>query len=207
MRKIDLTGKVIGRLTVMEFVGSKIVYGRTRRVWKCKCSCGNTIEHTTDQLLQVNSCGCIRNEKVANLNKTHGEANKSPEYKAWRGMKERCYSPSSDHYNQYGNRGISVCERWVHSYENFLMDMGRKPDRTYSIDRVNNDGNYTPENCRWATKEEQDNNKQATVKIEFRGKILSMKQWSRELGCNYKWLHAQLKYKNKTMEDLFDEGL
>ena len=136
MKKIDLTGKVFGMLTVVSFIESRFICGRKRRVWKCICECGNIREYNTDELCKIKSCGCVNIERMRNLNKTHGEANKTAEYKAWCHIKERCYNIYCKRYKSYGGRGIVVCDRWIDSYENFLSDMGRKPTKGHSIDRI-----------------------------------------------------------------------
>jgi hypothetical protein len=122
------------------------------------------------------SCGCLHREAAAQrgqLNRTHGEGapgRKSIEYKAWGSMKERCYRLRATRYAQYGGRGIKVCDRWLNSFENFLADMGRRPSPEHSIDRIDNDGNYEPNNCRWATREEQRRNRTTPKRYKKRRK-------------------------------------
>lgn len=148
---IDLTGEVFGRLTVLHRVPSD---GKVK--FACKCECGNTVNITASNLRSgtSKSCGCLNTEKRSSTHKTHGKRN-SPEYNSWRGMKNRCYNTTHNRYAIYGGRGITVCDRWLNSFENFFADMGAKPHPTYSIDRINVDGNYEPSNCRWASKSEQ----------------------------------------------------
>jgi hypothetical protein len=95
-------------------------------------------------------------------------------------MKHRCLYPACNHYQSYGGRGISVCDRWLNLFENFLADMGRKPSPTHSLDRINNDGNYEPENCHWATRAEQARNKQNTFRVTCRGVTKSVADWCEE---------------------------
>lgn len=125
------------------------------------CYCGTIFEAREDHIKsnKTKSCGCFRIEcgKVKTL--VHGETNKTVEYKAWAGLKERCFNKKNHKFNRYGGRGITVCKRWITSYSSFLKDMGRKPTKTLSLDRINNNGDYKPSNCRWATAKQQANNK------------------------------------------------
>lgn len=115
-----------------------------------------------------------------------------PEYRAWEAMHARCYSDTCISYPHYGARGIKVCERWQ-SFENFLDDMGPKPSRKHSLDRKDNDGDYTPENCRWATKVEQMNNRTNSRWLEHDGKRMTLAQWARELGITEAALESRLR--------------
>jgi hypothetical protein len=137
--------------------------GTKMRIFICQCDCGKEVKIRLKHLKSghTKSCGCLRDEKRIETHTTHGEGNKkrTVEYKCWIGMKQRCYNPNNKFYYNYGGRGIIICDRWINSYENFLKDMGRKPDRSYSIDRINNNGNYEPSNCRWATSFQQIHNR------------------------------------------------
>jgi len=111
---------------------------------------------------------------------THGMS-ETPEYYAWKEMKQRCFNPNHKAYSNYGDRGITVCDRWLNS-DNFLTDMGSRPTAKHSLDRINNDGDYSPKNCKWSTKAEQENNKRTNRLITIDGKTLNIAQWTKEMG-------------------------
>jgi hypothetical protein len=175
MRLIDLTGQRFGRWLIVER-GSSLGH-RVR--WLCRCDCGNTGLITSHNLKsgRSRSCGCLRTDTIT----THG-LSKSPEFKTWTAMKARCYTKSNIGYPYYGGRGITVCDRWLHSFETFLADMGKKPDPDYSLDRIDSNGNYNPDNCRWAVRETQDNNRRSNHPLTFRGKTQTITQWAKEVG-------------------------
>jgi hypothetical protein len=165
MKMKELAGLRVGMLTVVKPNGR---YG-TNVVWECVCDCGKTRDVPSNKLSgkkPYQSCGCRPRAKVVGPSpyKTHGMT-ESGEYRSWRGAKKRCLDPKNPAFPRYGGRGIQVCERWRDSFENFLVDMGPKPSPRHSIDRINNDGNYEPGNCRWATKTQQARNT-SRVKLE-----------------------------------------
>lgn len=170
MKSYDLTGKRFNRWTVI----SK--YSAKRLSWLCKCDCGNYSTVPTDNLIsgKSKSCGCIRKERIP-LNKKHGEANKSVEWKTWQWIKSRCKNKNN---KIYGARNINVCERWKSSYYNFLTDMGRKPFDNYSIDRIDVNGDYEPNNCRWASKITQANNTRKNNHVNVGGVEMTIAQLS-----------------------------
>ena len=129
----------------------------------------------------------------------HGEATKrlgmTPEYRAWRGLKGRCLDSGDKEYHRYGGRGITVCQRWIESYENFLADVGRRPSEGHSLDRIDVNGNYEPGNCRWATRKEQQRNRRDNFMLTHDGRTLPVSVWAKEIGVSTSTLKYRIKVK------------
>jgi len=181
-RFLDLTGIKFGRLEALSIDYSK----NTKYIyWLCKCDCGKKVSVKNYNLLSGNtkSCRClsILTNKENKTNIKHG-LSRSKEYKTWCGMKTRCYNPNDSYYNRYGGRGIKVCGRWLNSFENFLEDMGKRPSPKHSIDRINNDGDYEPSNCKWATGVEQIRNRSISTWVEVFGENKPLFSWAKELN-------------------------
>lgn len=172
----DLSGKSFGRLSVLSVVRFKKPSG-IRAMWRCLCVCGNIIfaEGSSLSKGRTLSCGCFHRENIGARRRTHGKST-IPEYKIWAQMKQRCRTDVN-----YLGRGIAVCERW-NSFENFINDMGRRPTQKHSIDRIDNDGNYEPGNCRWATRAVQNSNTRRNDLFEINGVLKTAAECSRDLG-------------------------
>ena len=168
-RPTELTNRRFNRLVAVSLLPRE-EWGGSKAKWNCQCDCGTTVVVFAQSLTRdgSQSCGCLRREmlsvsKSGNQNSLkHGHTtwhSQSPEYRAWAKMKDRCKNPTNPEWKNYGGRGITVCERWRESFENFLADMGLRPSSELSLDRIDNDGNYEAGNCRWATKSEQTYNR------------------------------------------------
>lgn len=186
-KRIDLTGQKFGRLTVIQFSRNS---NDRQAVWKCKCECGNYVEVAAIRLKNgtTKSCGCYWKEKM-HERKTIFSGRM---YYIWESMKQRCENPNNSSYLRYGGRGICVCEEW-HDFKNFYtwsINNGYSDD--LSIDRVDNNGNYCPENCRWADKYIQANNKRSNVLIEINGEVKTAAEWSRITGIPSKNIRERL---------------
>lgn len=162
-------------------------------MWVCRCDCGATsaaVRCTPLTAGRIVSCGCLRMEKLLEIRTTHGDTKggNTCEYSTWCHIKQRCHNPDDPAYFRYGGRGIHVCRRWMDSFVNFLNDMGRRPTKFHSIERLNNNGNYSPSNCKWATKWEQMRNTRANRFFQFEGEKRTMAEIARMLGIRWQRL-------------------
>jgi hypothetical protein len=188
---IDLTNARFGRLTVLQ-QAEKHRNGKLQ--WRCLCDCGSECISISGDLRSGNtqSCGCLGLERRVASRRTHGMSS-SAEYEIWQSMKKRCYNPACHSYPDYGGRGIRVCDRWLNSFEDYYADTGLRPSPEHSIDRYpDNDGNYEPGNWRWATPEEQANNRGNNVLVIYNGQQMTLSHASRASGINYLTLYNRI---------------
>lgn len=205
MPMLDLTNQIFDRLTVLSRVEKPKGLKDTHAYWICRCTCGKETIASGKNLRRrlTRSCGCLKAEtgrrnikKLWGHNRTHGRT-RTPIYNIWRGMLQRCYNPHSTGYRLYGGRGIIICEQWQHSFSNFLHDMGERPpphpiEGSYSIERKDVNGNYTPANCIWATMHGQANNTRRNRFLTFQGQTKSLTQWAHLRGMTPFCLHGRL---------------
>jgi hypothetical protein len=190
-RRIEnLTGRVFERLTVVRYVG----HDKTKRaIWECRCSCSALVTVRAWNLKNghCRSCGCLQAETAGDHCRKHGRSG-TRVFRIWNSMRQRCSNPNNQDYDQYGGRGIKVCERWD-SFANFLADMGEPPDGM-TLDRFpDQNGNYEPANCRWATPSQQARNRRSNRVVTFNGKTQTLVEWGEETGHGMRRLAARLK--------------
>ena len=191
--KVD-SGDRYGRLVVLRECDSVMSGGRSVRRVECICDCGVVKEYWLYSLRNGNtsSCGCFAKEVAGKGVSTHGLSG-SAEYRIWQGMIARCKSLSKGGHKDYGGRGIKVCERWANSFEAFYSDMGPRPSAGHSIDRYpDNDGNYEPSNCRWATQKEQCRNRRVNYIVTHNGQSKCVSEWAEEYGFKASVLYERL---------------
>lgn len=181
----DLAGLAFGQLTVLYMLPDRSPHRKI--VWLCRCECGTEKGITSGHLLSgaSRSCGCSHSDQW----RTHDMSDRS-EYNTWLQMRSRCANPKAAAYHRYGGRGIGVCERW-RDFSAFLADMGPRPTGT-TLDRIDNDGNYEPGNCRWATKKVQVNNTSRNRRIEYGGLCLTVTEWAERIGVTPTALSGRL---------------
>lgn len=195
-RRMNLLGQTFGRLAVTARVGSD---SHGAALWHCLCACGRSAIARTSALRSGNttSCGC----KGPETRRTHAMS-KTPEYTAWVQARQRCRNPKWPAFHRYGGRGITICDRW-NDFRAFYADMGPRPSPAHSLDRINNDGPYAPENCRWATVRAQNYNKGANRIIDHDGERLPLNAWAERAGINKSTFYYRLRRGMPMREALF----
>ena len=208
MKKVknDLTGQRFGKLTVIG-----VDDRNTRKTYfYCQCDCGNVKSVRSDSLLcgAIRSCGCMKKEQDRiNLEANHShKMSKTRPYEIWQGMKGRCYNPHNPRYDRYGGRGITVCDEWKEDFNAFYewaVQNGYSDDLT--IDRIDNDKGYSPDNCRWATQEEQARNRESNIKITIGNATKTLKEWCEIFDLDYKKIVMRYHRNNyRGIDDLFN---
>jgi hypothetical protein len=195
---IDRTGMIFGKIRVVEFAEWHIKPSGAREAkWKCVCECGivKNMPATSLRPGVIESCGCLRIEAARAARTTHGATTggkRIPEYTAWCGMIARTTNQKTRSFPDYGGRGVQVCDRWNNSFDAFLSDMGGKPSPAHSIDRIDNEGNYEPSNCRWADLKTQANNKRNNIILTCNGKTLPISDWVIITGLKYSTIRSRI---------------
>ena len=202
MKFKDLTGQKFGRLTVLHLADEKTTSRRRR--WVCRCECGRTVIVQNYSLTSGNtkSCGCLRLENNRKVRKTHG-LSRTPIYRVWGCMIARCRNPRDHKYTDYGGRGIKVCDSWL-NFASFYSDVSKMEhfgEKGYTLDRINNDGDYEPKNVRWANLKTQGRNKRNNRLIEIKGELLTLAEISERYNLNEVTIQSRLK-NGDTDEDL-----
>ena len=198
----DLTGRTFGRLKVLKRDKQDKYYNI---FWLCECQCG--VKSNTGFRFKsgaTQSCGCLNRElsgkRIGNLSRTHGYANKERLYEIWKNMKYRCYNENDNRFKHYGGKGVKVCNEWKDDYlsfRNWSMTSGYNDN--LSIDRINNDGDYKPSNCRWVDNKTQANNQSRNRILTYKGKSKTMSEWADYLGLTYGAMNHRVQ-RNWSME-------
>jgi hypothetical protein len=186
-------GRKYGQVTVLAFLKRE----HRTRFYKCRCDCG------VEWVVRINnlvyggtvSCGCYIRAKLKAKIK-HGQNRRgqaTQEYNTWAGMIKRCYNPKEKGYHNYGGRGIRVCRRWKTSFLRFFEDVGKRPEGKYTLERRNNNGNYTPQNCYWGTRREQNNNRRNSLRVMYEGELLPLTYVAERTGVDYGLLRRRIR--------------
>lgn len=209
---VDITGQKFGRLTAVRPMGPT---GPGRRLWECLCDCGKTSTVVLANLTNGNtrSCGCFKTARLAERSRTHGHTvghRLTAEYRAYHNMKSRCLKPNASAYGYYGARGIRICDRWLKGrdglsgFECFLADVGPKPTPQHTLSRVNNDGDYEPNNVVWSTPAIQNRNKRNTIVIEYNGRQMVLHDALRAAGIAAKTFYYYRRTRRLKPQSAFD---
>lgn len=202
----DLTGKRYGKLTVIERIYKT---GNKRTFWRCKCDCGKETVVSASHLKDghTKSCGCLHRELAKELHTEHGQSG-TRLYNIYMLMKRRTGDERDKEYKDYGGRGIKICDEWENDFNafyNWSINNGYSEDLT--IDRINVNKNYSPDNCRWATRKEQANNRRTNRNISYNGETHNIRQWAEKLGINYNTLSSRINKYHWTIERAFNNAI
>lgn len=190
---LDLSGRTFYRWTVISSDPSQTCRPSQRK-WLCRCECGTERETRARFLVHglSRSCGCLNRELIVAKVSTH-KMYKTPEHMAWLNMKARCCNPKHPSFSHYGGRGVKVCDRWVVSFRDFYDDIGPRPTPAHSLDRIDNQGDYEPSNCRWATKMQQSGNTRRNKMVQYLGQEMCISQAARMAGLSVSTLRWRIK--------------
>ena len=201
----DITGTKWSKLTAISFSHRGF---RGNQHWKFKCDCGaqKVLALAEVKRGKTKSCGCLNREKARERCLKSGKhyLSKAPEYRIWSAVKKRCSNPKDSHFKYYGERGITVCDRWINSFENFYADMGKRPSQKHSIDRIDNNKGYSPDNCRWATAKEQSLNRRQ-CKLILNGERISAREMAKKTGIGL-YTILKLAKQNLTADEIIARG-
>lgn len=211
MKKVknDLTGKKYGRLTVL---GVDDREGR-KTYYCCQCDCGNIKIVRSDSLTAgtIRSCGCLKKEQdQINLTANHSHKMSGTRiYQIWQGIKDRCYNPHNTRFNYYGGRGITVCEAWINDFSAFYeWSIKNGYSKELTIDRINNDKGYSPDNCRWANQKQQSRNRNSNIKITIGNATKTLTEWCEIFELDYKTIYARYSRNGfASIDDLFNQTI
>lgn len=178
MKRAELAGNKYGKLTVLSYCGNSY--------WECKCECGNICRKSAYTLTRGVAIQCLTCS-----HKRHGMS-RSPEYKVWQDILQRCNNPNEPNYKRYGARGIKICERWANSFEKFYEDVGPRPSRWHELDRTDNNGDYEPDNVRWVTCRQNNWNRRNNRYFVIDGVKKCLAEWCEEYKMNYSCITARL---------------
>ena len=202
MKRLDLTNKRFGKIVCIKPL-EKNNHGEI--VWLCKCDCGNYCKKSSGafkNISKIASCGCMKGKKP---HKVYADLeNYKPIHECYTNMKTRCYNKKYKLYSRYGGRGIKVCDEWKNNFKEFYNWAINGWKKELTLDRINNDDDYKPDNCRWVDRVEQANNRHTNYLIKYKGEIKTMAQWSKILKIDYYFIQIRM-YKNKTMEEVVEE--
>lgn len=204
----DLTGQTFDRWVVLSRADAP---GKRGSHWNCRCSCGATSVVSLSNLRSgaSRSCGCLQKEVVSARRKKHGMSQGCPTYSVWRNMINRCTNQRSIQFKDYGGRGITICDRWLgpDGFTNFVADVGLRPSPLHSIEREDVNGNYTPENVAWATRDIQNGNKRNSHKITIGGVTKTVTQWAKHYGVGQGMLYHRVVAQGMSVQEALAKPL
>lgn len=204
--KINLIGLCFGRLKVINESSNRSIGGGV--MWECVCECGISKEILGASLRsgRTTSCGCYSRKRVTETHTNHGQSTRkgrSITYISWDAMIQRCTNKKCKYYDNYGGRGIKVCERWLNSFDNFYLDMGQRPSKKHTLDRFPNiNGNYELGNCRWGTSTQQSRNRRSNIWIEYNGEKLILTDWANKIGARLSIIRRSIQ-RGKSFEEIY----